>query len=62
MFRGAESTPNMYSVLPHKHGIHAPPPRVLIRAVYGVCIDGMLLAGKLRVWEQWANFHLVLGV
>jgi hypothetical protein len=31
-------------------------------SVYGVCIDGMLRAGKLRVWKQWAKFHQGLGV
>jgi hypothetical protein len=30
--------------------------------VYGVYIDGMLRAGKLRVWKQWAIFHQGLGV
>jgi hypothetical protein len=51
----------MYSMLPHKHTI-VPPPRILLRAVYGVCIDGTLRAGMLRVWKQWANFHQSLGV
>jgi hypothetical protein len=27
-----------------------------------VCNDGMILAGKIRVWKQWAKFHLSLCV
>jgi hypothetical protein len=59
--QGAGATPNMYSMLPHKQNI-VPPPRILLCAVCGVCIDGMLRAEKLRVWLQWANFHYGLGV
>jgi hypothetical protein len=61
IFQGAGATPNMYSMLPHKQNI-VPPPRILLRAVHGVCIDGMLRAGKLRVWKQWAKFHQCLGM
>jgi hypothetical protein len=61
IFQGAGATPNMYSMLPHKQNI-VPPPRILLGAVYGVCIDGMLRAGKLQVWKQWANFHQGLSV
>jgi hypothetical protein len=27
-----------------------------------MCNDGMVRAGKLRVWKQWTNFHQGLGV
>jgi hypothetical protein len=56
IFQGAGATPNMYAMLPHKQNI-VPPPRILLLDVYGVCIDGMLRVGKLRVWKQWPNFH-----
>jgi hypothetical protein len=51
----------MYSMLPHKQTI-VPPPIVLLFNVYGVCIDGMLRAGKLRVWKQWEHFYQGLGM
>jgi hypothetical protein len=46
MFGGAGATSNMYSMLPHKQNTVSPP-RILLRAVYGVCNDGMSLAGEL---------------
>jgi hypothetical protein len=61
MLRGVGATPNMFFMLPHKKDI-VPPPRILLVYVYGVCIYGMLRAGKLWVWRQWANFHQGLGV
>jgi hypothetical protein len=61
IFQGAGATPNMYSMLPQKQNI-VPPPRILLLAVHGVCIDGMLCAGKLLVWKQWANLHQGLDV
>jgi hypothetical protein len=60
IFRGSGATPNMYSMLPHKQNI-VTQSRILLSDVYGVCIDDMLLAVKLRVWKQWADFHQGLG-
>jgi hypothetical protein len=58
--RGAGATPTMYSMLPHKQNV-VPPPRILLQDFYCVCIDGMLLAGTLHVWKQWAIFHQALA-
>jgi hypothetical protein len=52
---------HVHYVLPHKQNI-VPPTIILLCDVYGVRIHGMLLAGKLQVWKQCADFHLGLGV
>jgi hypothetical protein len=50
----------MYSMLPHKQNIV--PPTQLCHDIYVAYNDGMLGAGKLQVWKEWATFHQEMGV
>jgi hypothetical protein len=61
IFRDAGATPSMFSMLPHKQNIVSPH-RILVLAVYGVCIDGILLTGNLRAWKQGPPCQQGLGV
>jgi hypothetical protein len=60
-FEIQEPLQTMNSMLPHKSKIISPS-IILLLCVDGVWKDGMIRAGKVRVWKQWANFCQGLGM
>jgi hypothetical protein len=60
-FKVLGATPK-HALYAHTQVEHRFPTQNSAIACHAVCIDGMLRAGKLRVWKQWAHFHLGLGM